>query len=137
QGALSINECVSSLLTGSEFRDRLLGFEFIHQTGSRDFERIRGIYEKAGFSADSENPSVEVLEYVSDMQNKYAWADLIICRSGTGTLSELAAVGKPSILVPYPFAADNHQQKNAEALVKRGAARLILNKELSPEVLLR
>ncbi|MCB0412630.1 MAG: undecaprenyldiphospho-muramoylpentapeptide beta-N-acetylglucosaminyltransferase [Bdellovibrionales bacterium] len=133
QGAKSINDCLSELLTAPSWRNRLAGFEFVHQTGQRDFDRMQSLYEQHKSSLAA---PVQVLEYVSDMEAKYQWADLVISRSGTGTLSELAALGVPSVLVPYPFAADNHQQKNAEALVERGAARMILNADLNPASLL-
>jgi UDP-N-acetylglucosamine--N-acetylmuramyl-(pentapeptide) pyrophosphoryl-undecaprenol N-acetylglucosamine transferase len=63
----------------------------------------------------------------------YAAADVVVCRAGATTLAELTALGKPAVLVPYPYAADDHQRKNAESLVKRGAATMILDRALSAE----
>lgn len=73
----------------------------------------------------------EVVEFISDMPAAFARADLIVCRSGASTVSELAAAGRPSVLVPFPFAADNHQQRNAEAMERAGAARLVLDGEMT------
>jgi UDP-N-acetylglucosamine--N-acetylmuramyl-(pentapeptide) pyrophosphoryl-undecaprenol N-acetylglucosamine transferase len=73
----------------------------------------------------------EVVEFIADMPSAFAQADLIVCRAGASTVSELAAAGRPSILVPFPFAADNHQQRNAEAMVRAGAATLVLDGEMT------
>ena len=83
--------------------------------------------------APNADPSVELREYLHDMDRQYARADLVICRSGAATLSELAAAGKPAILIPFPFAADDHQKKNAESLVAQGAAQMIEQKDLTAD----
>lgn len=128
QGARGINTTtVEMIRQGGEW---LNGVHIVHQTGSADFERIKSAYGdflKTGV--------VDVREYLHDMEQQYANADLVICRSGTGTLSELAACGKASILIPFPFAADDHQRKNAESLVDRGAAALLVQKDLTVESL--
>ena len=67
------------------------------------------------------------------MADEFARADLVICRSGATTVAELAAAGKPAIMIPFPFAADDHQRKNAEAVERAGAGRMILQAELTPE----
>jgi UDP-N-acetylglucosamine--N-acetylmuramyl-(pentapeptide) pyrophosphoryl-undecaprenol N-acetylglucosamine transferase len=72
-----------------------------------------------------------VVEFIEDMPVAFAEADLVVCRAGASTVSELAAAGRPSILVPFPFAADDHQQKNAEAMVRAGAARLVTDREMT------
>jgi UDP-N-acetylglucosamine--N-acetylmuramyl-(pentapeptide) pyrophosphoryl-undecaprenol N-acetylglucosamine transferase len=100
--------------------------EIVHQTGPTDFERVKLTY------GDSIS-KVDLREYLHDMGKQYQKADLVICRSGTGTLSELAACGKAAILIPFPFAADDHQKKNAESLVAKNAAIMILQKDLTPE----
>ena len=74
-----------------------------------------------------------MVPFVHDMASAYGQADLVVCRAGATTLAELAALGKPAILIPYPFAADDHQRTNAEVVVRQGAAELILNAELSGE----
>lgn len=132
QGARGINENLSQALVNHP--ETLKDMQVIHQTGKLDYERIKQRYAEKGLGRDF---PVKVLEYVEDMENKYSWADLILSRSGTGTLSELAAAGKASLLIPFPAAADNHQQKNAEVLVRAGAAEMILQKDLNPEILLQ
>ncbi|MBL8239196.1 MAG: undecaprenyldiphospho-muramoylpentapeptide beta-N-acetylglucosaminyltransferase [Bryobacterales bacterium] len=79
----------------------------------------------AEISAAISNPNVEVIPFIDDMPSAFAQADLLVCRSGAGAVAELAAAGKPSILVPYPFAADDHQMANARAMERAGAARVV------------
>jgi UDP-N-acetylglucosamine--N-acetylmuramyl-(pentapeptide) pyrophosphoryl-undecaprenol N-acetylglucosamine transferase len=74
-----------------------------------------------------------VRAFISDMPAVFTQADLVVCRSGAGAVAELAAAGKPSILVPFPYAADQHQLRNAEVMARAGAARLVLDGELSGE----
>jgi UDP-N-acetylglucosamine--N-acetylmuramyl-(pentapeptide) pyrophosphoryl-undecaprenol N-acetylglucosamine transferase len=101
-----------------------LGVQIRHQTGERDFERIDAAYKKAGFPA-------QVSRFIDDMPSAFAQADLVICRSGASTVAEITAAAKPAIFIPFPFAADDHQLKNAEALEKAGAARLIQESEFT------
>jgi UDP-N-acetylglucosamine--N-acetylmuramyl-(pentapeptide) pyrophosphoryl-undecaprenol N-acetylglucosamine transferase len=122
QGARGINNAVLAMV--QEGGDFLKGLHIVHQTGPADFTRIRDAY--AG------NPVVEVHEYLHDMGARYGKADLVVSRSGTGTLSELAACGRPAILIPLPTAADDHQRRNAESLVSKDAAIMILQKDLTP-----
>lgn len=98
----------------------------LHQTGAADLESVRRRYREHGVDAD-------VRPFFDDMAAAYAAADLVVCRAGATTIAELTALGMPAVLVPYPFAADNHQRKNAESLVARGAALLILDRELTPD----
>jgi UDP-N-acetylglucosamine--N-acetylmuramyl-(pentapeptide) pyrophosphoryl-undecaprenol N-acetylglucosamine transferase len=98
----------------------------VHQTGETELESVRSRYAAHGIAAD-------VRAFIDDMAAAYADADLVVCRAGATTLAELTALGKPAVLVPYPFAADDHQRKNAESLVKRGAALMILDRELTAE----
>lgn len=107
--------------------------EIVHQTGSTDFTSVKEQY--AHIPAAQKN--LDCREYLDDMPERYRWADLVIARSGTGTLSELSAAGKAAILVPLPTAADDHQRKNAEALVNIGAAKMILQKDLNADRLLK
>jgi UDP-N-acetylglucosamine--N-acetylmuramyl-(pentapeptide) pyrophosphoryl-undecaprenol N-acetylglucosamine transferase len=99
-----------------------------HQTGEHDYEMVRDSYSKAGWDAD-------VRRYISDMVTEFAQADLVISRAGATTCAELAAAGKAAIMIPLPTAADDHQRKNAEALEAVGAARMILQKDLTGELL--
>jgi UDP-N-acetylglucosamine--N-acetylmuramyl-(pentapeptide) pyrophosphoryl-undecaprenol N-acetylglucosamine transferase len=79
---------------------------------------------------------LSVREFIDDMPNAYAVADLAICRAGAMTLAELAAAGVPAVLIPYPFATDDHQTVNAQSIVKVGGARMIPDRELSADTLL-
>ena len=96
-----------------------------HQAGERGFEAARAAYEEAGVSA-------EVTPFIDDMARAYADADLVICRAGALTISELAAVGVAAVLVPFPAAVDDHQTVNAQFLVREGAAVLIADRDLTP-----
>lgn len=125
QGARGINDAVVQMVkAGGEW---LREVAIVHQTGAGDFERVRAAYGDALGTYP-----VELREYLHDMGNQYAKADLVIARSGTGTLSELAACGKVAILIPFPFASDDHQRKNADSLVQKDAAVLIVQKDLTP-----
>jgi UDP-N-acetylglucosamine--N-acetylmuramyl-(pentapeptide) pyrophosphoryl-undecaprenol N-acetylglucosamine transferase len=98
----------------------------VHQTGSAERDAVAARYQQHGIDAD-------VRAFIDDMGAAYADADLVVCRAGATTLAELTALGKPAVLIPYPFAADDHQRKNAESLVSRGAALQILDRELTAE----
>lgn len=87
----------------------------VHQTGATHLEAIREQYRKLGVEA-------EVLEFIEDMPRRFEECDLVIARSGASSIAEIAASGRPAVLIPFPGAADDHQRKNAEALEKRGAA---------------
>jgi UDP-N-acetylglucosamine--N-acetylmuramyl-(pentapeptide) pyrophosphoryl-undecaprenol N-acetylglucosamine transferase len=96
----------------------------LHQTGSRQLEEIKKAYEQFGIQA-------KVTPFIVDMAGAYADADLIICRAGATSLAEITAAGKAAILIPYPWAANDHQLKNAQALASEGASVVISEKELS------
>lgn len=131
-GARSINAAMTDFIAA---RHSGAPYYFIHATGQNG----RGMAEdlKArGVDLDREK-NIDVREYISDMDRCLAAADLVICRAGASTLSELEALGRASILIPYPFAAENHQYYNAMTLVNAQAARVIEDKELTGETLLR
>lgn len=128
QGARAINSAVAEMLKSAD--PFAATHETVHQTGPSDFSRVKALY---GESAD--RLKVELTEYLYDMDKRYAWADVVIARAGAASVAELAACGKVAILIPLPTAADNHQQKNAEALVRENAAVMILQKDLTPEKL--
>jgi len=100
--------------------------DIIHQTGNRDIENVKKTYEWYGISA-------EVIPYIEDMASVYKDADLVIGRAGAGTIAEITALGKPSILIPYPFSTYNHQLENARVLERAGAALVIEDKDAFPE----
>jgi UDP-N-acetylglucosamine--N-acetylmuramyl-(pentapeptide) pyrophosphoryl-undecaprenol N-acetylglucosamine transferase len=97
-----------------------------HQAGARGIDAARAAYLEAGVKA-------EVTPFIDDMAQAYAEADLVICRAGALTISELAAVGVAAVLVPFPAAVDDHQTVNAQFLVREGAAVLIADRDLTPE----
>ena len=98
----------------------------VHQAGEKHIAALAAAYAGAGVA-------VECVPFIDDMARRYADADVVICRSGATTVAELAAVGVASVLVPFPHAADDHQVDNARELADRGAAELILQRDLSPE----
>ena len=104
------------------------GLQVIHQTGQADFAAIKAAYDSLPFEA-------EVLPFIEKMDEAYASADLVLCRAGATTVAELTAFGKAAILVPYPYAIYDHQRWNAQALQDQGAAEMILDQELSGDLL--
>ena len=100
--------------------------EVRHQAGRGWHDETSDYYRKAGVAA-------EVSEFIDDMADAYSWADLVVCRSGALTVSELAAVGVAAVLVPFPHAVDDHQSRNAEFLVEAGAANMISEVDSAPE----
>ncbi|GAB6126080.1 undecaprenyldiphospho-muramoylpentapeptide beta-N-acetylglucosaminyltransferase [Humidesulfovibrio idahonensis] len=125
QGAKALNDAIVAALP------ELMAarVNILHQTGAADEARIREAYAKAG--ADPTN----VFGFIEGMSGAYAWADLALCRSGASTVFELAATGTPSVLVPFPFAAHDHQRVNAQHLADLGAAVLVHQKDLSAHAL--
>jgi UDP-N-acetylglucosamine--N-acetylmuramyl-(pentapeptide) pyrophosphoryl-undecaprenol N-acetylglucosamine transferase len=103
-----------------------LAVRIVHQCGLSGYEELRAAFAESGLEG-------EVVPFIQDMPAAFREADLIVCRSGAGAVSELAAAGKPSILVPFPFAADDHQTRNAEAFDRAGAARLVRDADLTGE----
>jgi UDP-N-acetylglucosamine--N-acetylmuramyl-(pentapeptide) pyrophosphoryl-undecaprenol N-acetylglucosamine transferase len=126
QGASAINTMMID--TVKRMKDKGRTPEVIHQTGQRDYESILKGYKDKGIEAD-------VRPFIQDMPASYRQADIVIGRAGAGTVFELAAMGKPSILVPYPYAADDHQTANARMLGNCGGARVIAQDELNPDSL--
>jgi UDP-N-acetylglucosamine--N-acetylmuramyl-(pentapeptide) pyrophosphoryl-undecaprenol N-acetylglucosamine transferase len=130
QGARAINEAMVAALPG--LKSLRVELRIKHQTGPADFEKV-----KAAYAAASWKEHAEVCSYIDNMMNDFAAADLVICRAGATTTAELIAAGKASIMIPFPQAADDHQRKNAEALQAAGAARMIVQQELSGERLVK
>jgi len=126
QGAHGLNmRVIEALPHLADLRGRV---RIIHQTGGRDREAVVRGYQAVGFEA-------EVRDFIEDMSAAYAAADLVVCRAGATTLAELTACRKPSILIPFPAAADNHQVINASSLVQAGAAVMIEERDLTGELL--
>jgi UDP-N-acetylglucosamine--N-acetylmuramyl-(pentapeptide) pyrophosphoryl-undecaprenol N-acetylglucosamine transferase len=100
----------------------------VHQAGEKHLDALKANYEKAGVRG-------ELVAFIHDMARRYAEADLVICRAGAMTVSELAAGGLASVLVPFPHAVDDHQTANAKFLSERGAAVLMQQRDMTPEKL--
>ncbi|NTV57491.1 MAG: undecaprenyldiphospho-muramoylpentapeptide beta-N-acetylglucosaminyltransferase, partial [Deltaproteobacteria bacterium] len=126
QGARAINSAFVEALALLKERNRPC--RVIHQTGELDYERTAALYKEKGLEA-------EVRPFVQDMAGVYRDADLVVSRAGAGAVFEMAAMGKPSLLIPYPFSANRHQETNAQFLVEAGAAEMILQENLTGEVL--
>ncbi len=124
-GAKTLNEVVPVAIQKIAPQQRP---EIKHQSGERHLDVLQGLYQQCEVEA-------EVIPFVKDMKSAYEWADLVLCRSGALTVSELAAAGMASILVPYPYAVDDHQYMNAGFLEAADAALLIRDHELTPEKL--
>jgi len=124
-GAQALNEQVPATLAQMAAADRP---EVRHQAGRDKLEPTRAAYRQHGVEA-------EVTEFLDDMAAAYAWADLAICRAGALTVSELMAAGLASILVPFPYAVDDHQSVNARFLTEEGAALLVPQSDLTPDAL--
>lgn len=124
-GAQALNEALPRALAMMSEQERP---NVLHQTGKKHFETVQKLYEQAGVKAD-------IRAFLDDMANQFARADLVICRAGALTIAELAAAGVASVLIPFPFAVDDHQTYNARFLSEQGAAVLLPQKELSAEKL--
>lgn len=124
QGARQLNENVPEALS----RLRPKSVEVFHQSGEVDRATVEARYAELGVPA-------EVVAFEYDMPSRYNWADLVICRAGALTVAELALAGMPALVVPYPFAADDHQSANARALEEAGAARRLESRPLDVHVM--
>jgi UDP-N-acetylglucosamine--N-acetylmuramyl-(pentapeptide) pyrophosphoryl-undecaprenol N-acetylglucosamine transferase len=129
QGARIFNDLMPKIVT--ELLATVPGLTIVHQAGARQVLTTRAAFEASG--ADPARWSVEA--FLEDMPTQYGAADVVLARSGS-TVAELCAAGKPSVLVPFAAAADDHQRKNAEVLVNAGAAVMLLEREVTPETLL-
>jgi len=125
QGALALNQIVPEAIAGlpAELRP-----EVWHQCGRHHCEQSEAVYRQAGIEA-------RVMPFIDDMNSAYEWADVVICRAGAMTVAELAAAGVGAILVPFPFAVDDHQTANGRYLAEHGAAEIIPQPQLKPETL--
>jgi UDP-N-acetylglucosamine--N-acetylmuramyl-(pentapeptide) pyrophosphoryl-undecaprenol N-acetylglucosamine transferase len=124
QGARAINQAM--VAAAPQVLRQIPALRIIHQTGEREYNDVLAAYGRAGVAA-------EVSAFIDDMPTAFARADLLLCRSGASTVAEATAAGKPAIFVPFPQAADDHQRRNAEAIVQGGAAVLVPQAELTPE----
>jgi UDP-N-acetylglucosamine--N-acetylmuramyl-(pentapeptide) pyrophosphoryl-undecaprenol N-acetylglucosamine transferase len=121
QGSRTLNQAFQQ--SWPLFRESGLGVRFLHQCGKASFEPLRRDFAESGLQG-------EVAEFIEDMPAAFAGVDMVVCRAGAGTVAELAASGRPAILVPFPYAADDHQRHNAEAMERAGAARMVPDREM-------
>lgn len=126
QGAVAVNELASKAL--AILKQKGIEPEIVHQTGKADLEATQKRYAEAGVVADCR-------AFITDMASEYRNADVIISRAGATTIAELGIVGLPAILIPYPYAANNHQELNAEEMVEAGAAIMFRQSGLDPDTL--
>ncbi len=124
QGASAINEAMIAALPLLAVEGERLSLT--HQTGEADYARVCEAYAQSGLKA-------EVKPFIERMEEELARADLVVSRAGATTVAELAAAGKPALMIPFPYAADDHQRKNAEAFERAGAGRMLLQAELTGE----
>ncbi len=126
QGARALNEALVGAV--GQLRARFPNLKVVHQTGEREHDTVVAAYREAGLLE-----TVDVRPFIHEMSEAYADCDVVVCRAGATTLAEITVCKKASILVPFPFAADDHQTVNAKALADAGAAVLLPQGELTPE----
>lgn len=125
-GALALNQTMPKAITMLENQSAV---RLWHQTGKKNIEATLAEYKANGLSVEQH----KIVPYIESMEEAYAWADVVVCRSGAMTVSELSATGSASILVPYPYAVDDHQTANAEYLSKNNAGFLKQQNDLTPQ----
>ncbi len=129
-GAVAINKTIPAMLALLPEQQKP---EILHQCGSKNLEQTLAFYRES--KVDISN-TIQVQPFIENMASAYSWADIIIARAGAMTVSEIAAVGLASILIPYPFAVDDHQTENARFLALAGAAEVIQQRDLNAQTLL-
>jgi UDP-N-acetylglucosamine--N-acetylmuramyl-(pentapeptide) pyrophosphoryl-undecaprenol N-acetylglucosamine transferase len=129
QGALAINRAFVDAM--DQLASRKSELAIVHQTGERDYDAVRTAYARREYA------SAEVVPFLTNMAERFAWADVIVCRAGAITASELAAAGRAAIFIPFGAATDSHQLRNAQEMANAGAGRVIPEPELTAERLTR
>ena len=128
RGALAINQILPEAL---KEMDEAIRPEVLHQTGKIHWQDTLELYDAQGLNTQSEQ--IKVVDFIESMASAYEWADFVICRAGALTISELTSAGLGSLLIPFPFAIDDHQTANGQLLVSQGAAVMVQQSELSAE----
>ncbi len=129
QGARTLNRVLpEAMRILVEQVERIDDLHLVHQTGEREFTQVEERYRELGLQS-----RVEVKAFIDDMATAYRKTDLVVCRAGASTVTELSLCHKPAILVPFPYAADNHQENNARSLVEVGAAVMVREAELTAD----
>lgn len=131
-GAKYMNEHMAGLIA-LECRNNV-AYHHVHATGAAAREWLPRLAKEQGADLAA-HPNISVVEYIYDMDDRLAAADLVLCRAGAATLGELCMLGRPAIVVPSPFVAENHQEKNARALEAAGGCTVLLEKEATPDAL--
>ncbi|GGG96522.1 undecaprenyldiphospho-muramoylpentapeptide beta-N-acetylglucosaminyltransferase [Silvibacterium dinghuense] len=129
QGARALNALMPRI--AAQLLDAVPGLTILHQAGARHAETTLAAYQQSG----ADPARWQVAAFLDDMGTRFAAADLVLARSGASTVAELAAAGKPSLLIPFPQAADDHQRKNAEVLASAGAAEMLIEADTTAEKL--
>ena len=124
QGALPVNRAF--IAAAGQLAKRKDDLRIVHQTGERDYNEVQAAYERSGFP-------VEVVPFLGNMAERFAWADLIVCRAGAITAAEVAAAGRAAIFIPFGRATDSHQLRNAQEMTNAGAGRVITEPDLTAE----
>jgi UDP-N-acetylglucosamine--N-acetylmuramyl-(pentapeptide) pyrophosphoryl-undecaprenol N-acetylglucosamine transferase len=130
QGARALNILMPQI--AAQLLDAVPGLTILHQAGARHADSTLAAY----FAGGAPSSRWQVLDFLNDMPQRFEAADLVLSRSGASTVAELAAAGKPSLLIPFPQSADDHQRKNAQAFVEAGASRMLVEANLTPLLLL-
>lgn len=129
QGARVLNTTMPKI--AAALLEAVPGLTILHQAGARHAEVTQAAYQASG----ADPARWQVAAFLDDMALRFAAADLVLARSGASTVAELAAAGKPAVLIPFPQAADDHQRKNAEVMAQAGAAQMLIEAEMTPEKL--
>ena len=130
RGAIALNKLIPQALA---ILDVGMRPNVIHQTGSQHLTVTEDAYRQQGLDLSDE--ALDIVPFINKMEDAYAWADFVICRSGALTIAELVSVGLGALLVPFPYAIDDHQTSNGNLLVNSGAAQLTQESDLNPQVL--
>ncbi len=133
RGSQTINRAMVAMIKVFQDNPRL---QILHAAGRAGYDDFRARCRREGIDLAAVS-NVIIMPYIYNVQDALAVADLVISRAGAATLAELTALGRPAILVPYPYAAENHQEYNARALAQQGAAQVILDRELTGELLIK
>jgi UDP-N-acetylglucosamine--N-acetylmuramyl-(pentapeptide) pyrophosphoryl-undecaprenol N-acetylglucosamine transferase len=126
RGALAINQLIPEALAKIDPQQRP---EVLHQVGAQHLQKTQALYRDLDLEIDSD--TIQIVPFIDRMEEAYKWADFVICRSGALTVAELTAVGLGAILIPFPFAIDDHQTTNGQWLVNAEAALLMQQKEIT------
>ena len=130
QGARSINMAFKDIAIDRSKNKEQIKYQVMWSAGQKQYDDVKDVLQENKINIENLN-GIKVFPYIYDMEEVMNIADLVVCRSGAMTVTEIERIGKPSILIPYPFAAENHQEYNARALEKAGSAEVILNKDLN------